>query len=131
LKNLALILAAGIGLGSLLSNCQKIPEIKESSKKDFVFGIKCEKDPYKFIPRGALVKPITIKTKYGIRGGFWYEEYYSKEDYKQKLKMDGGVHADRIFFDVNDDGILDVDAERWEELYSQFLEQQKIESVKR
>jgi hypothetical protein len=134
LKNLAkLFLIAGIGLSSLsIFNCQKIPEIKESAKKNSVSGIRCEIDPYKFIPKGAGFESVTIDTEHGLMEGAWYNKTYrTPEDYQNKLKeYKGKIPSDEVFLDINGDGILDLSAEEFDKLYNQYIEVQKLEKTK-
>jgi hypothetical protein len=133
LKNLAkLFLVAGIGLSSLsIFNCQKIPEIKESAKRDSASGIRCEIDPYKFIPRKSPVEIVTIDTGHGLMGGVWYNKTYkTPKDYQNKLKeYKGKIPSDEVFLDINKDGILDLSAEEFDRLYNQYLEVQKLEKA--
>ena len=134
MKNLVkLFLITSIGFGSLsILNCHKIPEIKESVKRDSVSGIRCEIDPYKFIPRKASVEMVTIDTGYGLMKGVWYnKKYKTPEDYQDRLKELGGtIPSDEIFLDINGDGIPDLSAKELDKLHDQYLEVQKLENAR-
>jgi hypothetical protein len=125
MKTLAkLILAAGIGLGSLsVLNCQDIP------KENPVTELRYETDGYKYIPRNSTIIMVSSLTEYGVLVGIWYDkECKSVDDYQKKYQeYKGTIPPEKIFIDLNGDGIVDMSAKEVLEwcVYEKKLEKEK------
>jgi hypothetical protein len=95
LTKLALVSLLGLGSLRLSSQNYKSPY---------------SKNPFEFIPKGAVVKRVTLYYEDSVREGLWYDkDCKTNEDYISKLKT-GEISLDKIFLDLNGDGIPDLSA---------------------
>lgn len=129
------MLIASLSLGSCASfQKSKAPEnlpaaFQDSeTDSDGEFRLPHETNPFRFIPPGAFIQPVMVKTEYGLQEGLWYdEECKSDLDYKRKFKEGNGrIDTDKIFIDADGDGIIDLSVEDFNNAYNKYIQRQEL-----
>jgi hypothetical protein len=125
MKTLAkLILITGIGLSSLSYSYSQ-----ETSQGNEIPSIKTETNSNKYIPEWAKnVKERPFDTGYGLVIAYWWDK-----------NKDGKPERDEMFFDINGDGIIDMDfpeikayiSSRWGWKKGNELDDSEVEDIKR